>query len=72
MNDSTTDPIAMLMERQGITLDELAEQSGISLRTIYNVRHGVVRPSNGTVALLAYELGITPARLRKMLDKHPA
>ncbi|HKT02760.1 MAG TPA: helix-turn-helix domain-containing protein, partial [Rugosimonospora sp.] len=51
--------IAVLRERRGWTQEKLAEQSGLSVRTIRNLELGVVQnPRRSSVDLLAHALGV--------------
>jgi transcriptional regulator with XRE-family HTH domain len=57
-----------LMRKAGFnSVEQLAEKSGVSPRTIFNCHHKLRIPTPGTVALLAEALGISRERLRKEL-----
>jgi transcriptional regulator with XRE-family HTH domain len=48
-----------IREERGLTVEELAEKSGISATTIRAVERGVREPHMDTVAKLAKPLGLT-------------
>jgi XRE family transcriptional regulator, fatty acid utilization regulator len=48
-----------LREEKGITVEELAKKSGISLTTIRVVERGARNPRGDTIARLAKPLGLT-------------
>jgi transcriptional regulator with XRE-family HTH domain len=48
-----------IREEQGLTVEELAEKSGISATTIRAVERGAQEPRMDTVAKLATSLGLT-------------
>ena len=53
-----------VMELAGYeTLEELAEETGLSVRTIYNVRHGLGGTRKSTIKLLTMALGRSPKEL---------
>ncbi|WP_143264429.1 helix-turn-helix transcriptional regulator, partial [Amycolatopsis kentuckyensis] len=57
-----------LRRQAGMTQDELAERSGIAVRTIGRLERGEgSNPRLGTVKLLADALGIAPADHRRLL-----
>ena len=55
-------------EEQGLTLDELAEKSGLHLQSIARLERGERSPSWETVLALAEALGLTP---NDFLDEPP-
>ena len=48
-----------LREERGLTVEELAERSGVSITTIRVAERGPRDPSDDTVARLARPLGLT-------------
>ena len=48
-----------LREERGLTVEELAEKSGVSVTTIRVAERGPREPSDDTVARLARPLGLT-------------
>ncbi|HJQ46567.1 MAG TPA: helix-turn-helix transcriptional regulator [Amycolatopsis sp.] len=56
---------------RGFTLDELADASGISRRSISYLENGIVNPRLTTVVDLARGLGIDIARLTRPLMDVP-
>lgn len=55
--------------RRGWTLDQLAEQAGVSRRMVVNVEQGTTNPSIGTLLRLSEALGVT---LQSLVDVSPA
>lgn len=57
-----------LMDAVGISsIAELSEESGVSLRTLYNFRYSKHTPTNGTVYLLAVALDTDSKTIRSIL-----
>lgn len=57
-----------LIDSRGVTHAELAERSGVSVRTIYQLRRGLVAsPNPVTIRRLATALKVSPAKLREAL-----
>ena len=53
-----------LMELTGYeTLEELAKETGLSVRTIYNIRHGLGKTRKSTIKLLTMVLECSPKQL---------
>jgi transcriptional regulator with XRE-family HTH domain len=48
-----------IREEQGLTVEGLAEKSGVSVTTIRNMERGVREPQMETVAKLGKPLGLT-------------
>ena len=58
-----------LMRAAGFTsISELSEHSGVSVRTIFNCKNKIHRPTRGTISLLAWNLNVTPEELEKVLS----
>lgn len=55
--------IRRLRERAGLTQDDLAEQTGIAVRSLSRIETGAMRPSLATVVEIAGALGVPVARL---------
>lgn len=55
-------------EAQGITLEELAERSGLSFRGVVYIEHGRRNPSLTTILNLARGLGAVPSDLLAIFD----
>lgn len=59
-----------LMERAGFdTIDQLAADSGLSVRTIFNCRHKLTSPNRSTVKLLAQSLLVHPEEVTLALSE---
>ncbi|MFC5857187.1 helix-turn-helix domain-containing protein [Streptomyces chlorus] len=57
-----------LREAQGLTLEELAERSGMSFRGVVYIEHGNRNPSLTTLLNLARGLQIPPSALLEIFD----
>ncbi|MFJ8097548.1 helix-turn-helix domain-containing protein [Streptomyces griseofuscus] len=57
-----------LREAQGLTLEELAERSGMSFRGVVYIEHGNRNPSLTTLLNLARGLQIPPSALLAIFD----
>ncbi|QHA04628.1 helix-turn-helix domain-containing protein [Streptomyces broussonetiae] len=60
--------LRQLREAQGLTLEELAEVSGMSFRGIVYIEHGRRNPSLTTILALARGLTIAPSLLLRVFD----
>lgn len=68
----TTTPTALerMVARAGFeSWNELSEASSLSLKTIYNLRHGYGEPRLGTLVLLAQALKREPKDVRRALKR---
>ena len=52
-----------LRNKQGLTQEQLAEKSGLSLRTIQRIEGGEVTPRSDTIIMLSNTFGVSPAEL---------
>ncbi|MGW9398691.1 helix-turn-helix domain-containing protein [Streptomyces sp. NPDC055642] len=57
-----------LREAQGLTLEELADRSGMSFRGLVYIEHGRRNPSLATLLNLARGLRISPSSLLSIFD----
>ncbi|MFD3886713.1 MULTISPECIES: helix-turn-helix domain-containing protein [Streptomyces griseus group] len=55
--------VRSLREARGLSLEELAERSGMSFRGVIYIEHGRRNPSLLTLLSIASGLGVAPARL---------
>ncbi|WP_037077654.1 helix-turn-helix domain-containing protein [Pseudonocardia spinosispora] len=55
-----------------LTLEQLSEIAGLSTGSISQIERGLANPSVGTLAQLAYGLGVSVARLFQTSDQRPA
>ncbi|MFF9217424.1 helix-turn-helix domain-containing protein [Streptomyces viridosporus] len=60
--------LRQLREEKGLTLEELAEISGMSFRGIIYIEHGRRNPSLTTILALARGLQIAPSSLLHVFD----
>ncbi|WP_097966735.1 helix-turn-helix domain-containing protein [Streptomyces sp. or20] len=60
--------LRQLREAQGLTLEDLAEMSGMSFRGIVYIEHGRRNPSLTTILALARGLQIAPSSLLRVFD----
>lgn len=60
-----------MREAQGISIEELAERSGLSFRGVVYIEHGKRNPSLATLLNLARGLDIGPSRLLEVFDSAP-
>lgn len=60
--------LRQLREAQGLTLEELAEVSGMSFRGIVYIEHGRRNPSLTTILALARGLKVAPSSLVRVFD----
>lgn len=59
-----------LMRESGFnSIEQLAKDSGVSARTIFNCQYNLNAPTNGTVVLLARALKVDATRLRSVLGE---
>jgi transcriptional regulator with XRE-family HTH domain len=57
-----------MMRRAGFsTISELAEHSGVSVKTIYNLQYGVHTPNHSTLKLLAQSLEVGQSQVEDVL-----
>lgn len=61
-----------MSEARGITLEELAERSGLSFRGVLYIEHGRRNPSLTTILNLARGLEMKPSGLIAVLDDRDA
>jgi transcriptional regulator with XRE-family HTH domain len=54
---------AACRKSQGVTQEELAHRTGISLSQIARIETGVINTSLNTLLILAEGLGVSPARI---------
>ena len=59
--------LEQLLERVDGTWDEVAEELGVSARTLYNLRRGTVKPHRATLLAIAHYLEVTPAVVQKAI-----
>jgi transcriptional regulator with XRE-family HTH domain len=52
--------IKTLRQQQGVSQEELAERSGLSLRTIQRIENGETEPRGDSLKRIAAALGVTP------------
>ncbi|MFG2827807.1 helix-turn-helix domain-containing protein [Streptomyces sp. NPDC048434] len=57
-----------MREARGMTLEELAAQSGLSFRGVVYIEHGQRNPSLTTLINLARGLHVQPSRLLAVFD----
>ncbi|WP_344410634.1 helix-turn-helix transcriptional regulator [Streptomyces viridochromogenes] len=57
-----------LREGQGLTLEELADRSGMSFRGLVYIEHGRRNPSLTTLLNLARGLHVSPSSLMSIFD----
>ncbi|MFF5668226.1 helix-turn-helix domain-containing protein [Streptomyces griseofuscus] len=57
-----------LREAQGLTLEELADRSGMSFRGLVYIEHGRRNPSLTTLLNLARGLHVSPSSLLSIFD----
>ncbi|MFE0576882.1 helix-turn-helix domain-containing protein [Streptomyces albogriseolus] len=57
-----------LREAQGLTLEELADRSGMSFRGLVYIEHGRRNPSLTTLLNLAHGLRVSPSSLLSIFD----
>lgn len=62
-NEKLAQNVASLRKRQSLSQKELAEKSGVSLRTIQRVENGETEPTGETLKRIASSFGITPNEL---------
>lgn len=55
--------VRRLREERGVTVEELAERSGLSARGLIYIEHGRRKPSVLTLFAVAEGLGVSPAAL---------
>ncbi|MGA5522906.1 helix-turn-helix domain-containing protein [Streptomyces pseudogriseolus] len=61
--------LRQLREGQGLTLEELADRSGMSFRGVVYIEHGRRNPSLTTILSLSKGLQIAPSSLLRVFDK---
>ncbi|QUW83948.1 helix-turn-helix transcriptional regulator [Streptomyces mirabilis] len=64
--------VRRLREAQGLTLEELAERSGMSFRGVLYIEHGQRNPSLTTLLNLARGLKVSPSTLLAVFDASKA
>ena len=57
------DNVKRLREKSGLTQEQLAENSGLSLRTVQRMEGAEVTPRSDTIIMLANALNVSPAQL---------
>src|SRR5690606_21966981 len=81
MNDSTPESVAAMLgavgtrirslrKERGLTLDRLAELTGLSTGIISQVERGLANPSFSTLVQLAHGLGIPVGMLFQFQEEH--
>lgn len=57
--------LRQLRRERLLTIRALAEEAGVSTRTVLQLEHGGQTPRPGTIKKLAAALGVEPARVRE-------
>ena len=59
-----------LMKAAGFTsIEQLSEDSGVSVRTIFNCQYGLHAPNRSTIKLLALSLQADPQKVEALLGE---